>query len=455
MIAQRPQLHLSFGPDRAIAWKAGDSVRYLVAEISATGTLLADAEPAPLNLALALDVSGSMGGQKLEAARATAMAVVDALTPRDRLSLITFESSVSLLIDARHMDAAGRRVAKNAIARLEPMGSTALFGGWDLAAGRVAAAMEAEPRASHRVLLLTDGQANVGLSDAASLSHFAAEAQRGGIVTSAVGIGADYDEALLAAMVEAGGGRLHDAGDAAEIHEVVIGELREGRSALVERAVCTVTLPPEIARAEVVGPWRASMRDGRLEVVVGSLRAEQSKRVVIRAFCRAAPAGATAELTAAITAFLPDGSEELRSSTESAVLTFADGATNDAQTRHEGRSLAALAAWQGAAIRDALQLNRAGRFEEAAHGLQREIALISRYARGLRGARDLLRELELLYEQVSGQMDDRLVKEVYVARAKSGRGEADFRERPRESVGDLLRGAGGARGTRSPRPKRS
>jgi hypothetical protein len=58
MIAQRPQLSLGFGPDRALVWDAGESVRYLVADISANGTVLQAAERVSLNLALAVDVSG-------------------------------------------------------------------------------------------------------------------------------------------------------------------------------------------------------------------------------------------------------------------------------------------------------------------------------------------------------------------------------------------------------------
>jgi Ca-activated chloride channel family protein len=438
MIAQRPQLSLTFGPDRALVWDAGESVRYLVADISANGTTLNAAERVSLNLALAIDVSGSMSGPKLEAARATALAVVDALTPKDRLTLVAFESGVQLLMDARFMDVAGRRVAKNAIARLETLGSTALHGGWEMAANRVAAAMESDTRASHRVLLLTDGQANVGISDGATLGHFAADAQRNGIITSAVGIGDDYDEALLAAMVEAGGGRLHDATDATEIHEVVLGELLEGRSSLVEQVVLRVTIPEQVERAEVVGPWRATRRGKRMEVLVGSLRADQVKRVVIRVFCSAGVAGEAFEIAAALAGQLPDGSAEISAQSQSASLSFADEEVNAAQARDEERSLVALAAWQGAAMREAMQLNRAGRFEEAKSYLRGEITLIKRYARGLDGAQTLLQELELLKQQIAELMDHRLVKEVYVAQMKSGRGERDLRARGRGTVGEML-----------------
>lgn len=130
MIAQRPQLSLTFGPDRALAWEAGESVRYLVADIAASGTVLNDAERVSLNLALAVDVSGSMSGEKLEAARATAAQVVDALSSKNRLSIIAFSDDVELLLETKKMDAAGRRAAKTAIARLETKGGGRWRGCW-------------------------------------------------------------------------------------------------------------------------------------------------------------------------------------------------------------------------------------------------------------------------------------------------------------------------------------
>ena len=438
MIAQRPQLTLTFGSDRAQVWDQGESVRYLVADISANGTVLNDGPRVPINLALCVDVSGSMSGEKLAAARATAAAVVAALTDADRLSLVAFSDEAELLLDVRKMDASGRRAAKKAINQLETRGSTNLFDGWNLAAGRVVAAMEADPRASHRVLLLTDGQANIGISDAQTLSRFTADAQRDGFLTSAVGIGDDYDESLLAAMVEAGGGRLHDATNATEIHEVVLGELLEGRVSLVERAELCISLPDGIQRAEVVGPWAVTQYGTRLAVSVGSLRPEQVKHVVVRVFCGAGVVGETLEISALLSAHLPDGSAEISSDSQRVTLTFANGDVNGAQTRDSARALIALAAWQGVAMRVALQLNRAGQFAEARMYLRREITRVRRYARGLDGVRALLRDLDLLERQVAGRMDGRVVKEVFLMQAKSGRGERELRSGNRGSVGEML-----------------
>ena len=189
----------------------------------------------PVHLALAIDVSGSIASAKLQAARETAASVAEALGPSDRLTLVTFGTQARLLLDARLMDDGGRLEAADAIRRLRSGGKTALFDGWLLAGEHIAIAMDAAPRASHRIVLLSDGRANQGLTDPTDLARHAGELLSRGIVTSAVGIGDGYDEALLGAMAEAGGGRLHDAEHASEIGEVVLGELREGRGAALER----------------------------------------------------------------------------------------------------------------------------------------------------------------------------------------------------------------------------
>ena len=156
-LTSTPALSLTLGLDRRLAWAEGGSVRYAVADLTASGALAARAETPALNLTLVVDVSGSMGGDKIAAARDTAASVAQALTSRDRLTLVAFDNTAELLLDARPMDENGRRAAITSIGRLEPRGGTNLWEGWLLGTERVAVAMDADPQASHRVLLLSDG----------------------------------------------------------------------------------------------------------------------------------------------------------------------------------------------------------------------------------------------------------------------------------------------------------
>jgi Ca-activated chloride channel family protein len=436
--AAAPTLSLTLGLDRKLAWAEGGSVRYAIADLAAIGAPAARAEAPALNLALVVDVSGSMAGDKIAAARDTAAAVTQALTARDRLTLVAFDSTAELLLDARPMDEAGRRAALAAIRRLEPRGGTNLWEGWLLGNERVAVAMDADPKASHRVLLLSDGQANEGVTARSDLANHAGELQARGIITSAVGIGDGYDEALLGAMAEAGGGRLHDAEIPREIGEVVLGELLEGRAALLERTTLRIAVPANL-RAEVVGAWSHTVLTGAIEVLVGALLPDSPRRVVVRLLCPAGAPGTTVLLGASAGGALPDGSGLVEAEPAEAELRLTHGHDNTAQDRDIERSLAAFTAWQAEAMRRAVGLNREGDRRGAKHFLERELRWLERYARGLPGTEPLLAELVLLLRRAEEDLDPRLRKELYAASMMRARHEKDLRSAPRAPLADMLR----------------
>ncbi len=433
----RTALTLRIGLDRALAWDAGGSVRYLVADVDASSTVASDVTPPAISLALAIDVSGSMAGEKIAAARDTASAVTRALTARDRLTIVAFNHDATLLLDARAMDDAGRRDALHAIARLEADGNTNLWEGWLLAGERVATAMRDSAKASHRVLILSDGQANEGITDPRDLAHHAGEALARGIITSAVGIGNDYDEAVLGAITEAGGGRLHDAEHAEEISEVVLGELIEGRTALLERVTLRVVVPANV-RAEVVGSWSHTVLPGAIDVMVGTLLTANPKRVVVRLHCPAGAVGMRIPLSATAHGMLPDGTGSVDAATAEAELRLAVSAENTPQRRDIDRSVAALAAWQADAIRRTVSFNRAGDRRGAKHYLRRELKWIENYARDLPDTAPLLAELVLLLRRADEEMAPRFAKALYMESTQRMRSEEDLRSSPQASLMEVL-----------------
>jgi Ca-activated chloride channel family protein len=431
-------LTLTAGLDRIRAWEEGGSVRYLVAELAAEGATTPRTEVPALNLALAIDVSGSMAGDKIDAARRAARAVAEALTERDRLSIIAFDSTAELLLDARPMDRAGRAAAITAIAGLAERGGTNLFDGWLLAAERVAVAMAAAPQASHRVLLLSDGQANEGVTEREEIARHAGALLERGVVTSALGIGNGYDEELLGAIAEAGGGNLHDAEHAPEIGEVVLGELQAGRAALVERVTLRVTVPANL-RAEVVGAWAHAALPGVIEVMVGSLMPEQTKRVVFRLHCPSGAPGTAILLGVSAGGASPDGGDAIDARLVEVELRLARGSENNAQPRDAARSLAVVQAWQAEALRRAVRMNREGDRRAAKHFLERELRWMEPYARGIPGTETLLAELILVQRRVSEEWDERTRKEVYAASYKSSRSARDLRAAPRATLTERFR----------------
>ena len=427
-------LVLTAGLDRSLAWHEGNSVRYLVAELSAHSGAPARQAP-PLNLALCIDVSGSMGGDKIVAARNAALAVAASMTDRDRLSIVAFDDSTELMLDARIMDEAGREAAAAAIRRLRPRGSTNLFDGWLKAAELVAAAMAGAPDATPRVLLLSDGHANRGLVDRTEIAvHVGALLERG-VLTSALGIGEGYDERLLGAIAEAGGGSLHDAAGGTEVAEVVLGELQEGRAALIERATLRVALPPTV-RTELVGAWSRVLIPGGFEVTVGNLLPGQIKRVVVRLHCPAGQPGEALTLGVSAEGGLPGGGMPAEAAPVDVELRFARGPANKVQPRDFARCLAVTNAWQSEVVRNAVGMNRDGDARAARRYVDRELRLLERYARGVPGTEPMLRELVLVQRSIHEEWDERTRKEVYLMSMKSARSEMDLRSAPRESLAE-------------------
>lgn len=430
-------LELTLGLDRTLAWHKGASVRYLVADLVARSTTDPASAPPALNLALAIDVSGSMAGEKLAAARQTAMSVCEALGNADRLTLVSFGTHPLLILDTCVMDAEGRCRAVAAIRGLHIGGQTNVSGGWQLAADHLIAAMRTAPEASHRIVLLSDGRANRGWLRPSEWPQHASMLLSRGIITSAVGIGNGYAEALLGAMVEAGGGRLHDAEHASDMHDVVLGELRESRGAALQRTSLRVTVPHTL-QVEVVGPWSSTVKAGVIEIQTGLLLPDHARRIVLRLTCPAAPVESQINIGATASGFLPDGSDVVQAPVAHAELRFVRGQEIRMQERDVDRSLAALQAWHAAVLRQAVGLNRADDHSGVRTLIEGELHWMSRYAHGLPNAVTLLEELHRLLRRAGEDWGERTRKDVFAASSMRGRYEDDLRSAVQPSLLDRL-----------------
>lgn len=155
-----------------------------------------------LNLTLVLDRSGSMAGPKLELTRQAAGLAVRSLLDTDRFSVVMFDDRVDTLIPSAPLT--DKRKALELIGRVDAGGSTALFGGWRT--GGEQALLGLEPRRVNRVVLLTDGQANVGETNPDAICQAVHALAQKGVQTTTIGFGADYNETLLRSMASSGDG---------------------------------------------------------------------------------------------------------------------------------------------------------------------------------------------------------------------------------------------------------
>lgn len=184
----------------------------------------------PMKVAIVLDRSGSMSGDKIAIARAAAGRFIRSLGPDDLVSLVVYDDQVDLLAPLAAPSEPVARLAE----QIDVRGSTDLYGGWLAGAKSVGR--------GGRVILLSDGQANQGrYQDAQGLMKQAATSyQEYGVTTSTIGVGQDYDEGIMAGMARAGAGSHYFARDASAIMDAFSQERYSAGAVLLERATIAI-----------------------------------------------------------------------------------------------------------------------------------------------------------------------------------------------------------------------
>ena len=226
-----PSLH--FRPLRpAVAADGATTLDLMITVRSPEQPPAATQQRPPLNLALVIDRSGSMAGSKLSHARKAARFLAGELSERDRLAIVTFDDEVKVLVPSQPVR--DPLMFISAINTIDSGGSTALFDGW--LAGATQVANHLDPQGFNRVLLLSDGQANQGLTDAGAIAARVEGLTQRGISTSAFGLGSGFDEDLMGGMAAAGDGTLAQIESPQQLADLYASEL-QGLASTVGRKV--------------------------------------------------------------------------------------------------------------------------------------------------------------------------------------------------------------------------
>jgi Ca-activated chloride channel family protein len=244
---------------------------------------------APVDVALVIDTSGSMEGAKIQAARASARTIVGRLADGDVLSVDTFSDHARTLLPPMVLTPETRARALSIIAELGASGSTNMFEGLELAEMHVAQAPADHP--VRRIVMISDGQANVGPSSPQALGELAQRSLSLGAQVTSLGVGLDYDERTLDAIAERTSGRIFHVGDPREMTATLEKEIDLLASTVADQAVLEVVPAPGVMLSGVEGARVEAGESGAMRIPLGALFAGQHREALVRVRLTQAAAG--------------------------------------------------------------------------------------------------------------------------------------------------------------------
>ena len=405
--------------------KAEDvSIRHLVIDIETTS----DTERVPrqaLNLALAIDVSTSMHGERMASAKLAASSIVESLNEDDYLSIVSFGEKEKIELNAVKMDRIGKSAAKKTIERLDHRIYTNLSGGWLKAAECVARLMLDKPELHGHIVLLSDGYANRGILSPLVLQEHATQLSTRGVKTSAVGIGDNYSSTLLIKLAEHGGGRMHDAQYPHEIVEVVIGELSQILNTCLSDLTVELNFPIGLNITNLCS-FPDNIGSTSLIARLGSIPNKATRRLVLRLEVPPKEKSSNLNISGMISGKDPLTQKVVHTKIETS-LKYISGRNSARVSRDKEICKIVAETWQASVIRRASELNRIGDLNELKKYLDHELSRFERYCNGLRDADSLIGELILLRKNADTDWQERLRKEIELSSYQYQTTTSDYR----------------------------
>ena len=270
--------------------------------LTAEGTAKPDAEKKrqPLHIGLVLDRSGSMSGSKLSHVKKAVLELVKLLEPADVISLTVFDDQIDVIIPPTRVDQL--EAVEQSVSIIEARGTTNLHGGYKQ--GCDLAIEHADPASLKRVILLTDGLANEGITDPDALADFAAKMQEQGIATTTIGVGSGYNEFLLGKIAENGGGGTYFIERPEDAVPVFTGEIKNLKSVVAsDLKVGVNTLLPG-AEFKQMNTYRKLSEE---EYLLGDVYSGQPRRILFEARIPASDCGKELELASFKATWKQDG----------------------------------------------------------------------------------------------------------------------------------------------------
>ncbi|MGK0289145.1 MAG: Ca-activated chloride channel family protein [bacterium] len=374
--AQRVKLTVS--PSSPFLFEGQDQKTYL--KIGLTGfEIKKKNKRTPVNIALVLDRSGSMSGEKLQRAKDAAKLAIDLLGKNDIVSIITYDNVVSVLIPATKVS--NKKDIKQKIDQIYAGGSTALFAGVSKGAEEIRKFIN--KNRVNRIILLSDGLANVGPSTPGALAELGSSLIKEGVSVSTIGLGLGYNEDLMSKLAQKSDGNHAFVQHPKDLAKIFNQEFGDVLSVVAQNVHVKIRCP------EGVRPIRTLGRDSEISgqevtVSMNQLYSNQEKYILLEVIISAKKAKKKIQIASVNLKYNNTVSKKEDSFRQVASVAFTKSKQKIEQTKNKEVLVAAVTQIATEKHKKALALRDRGEVKAARSALRQNSMYLEKQAKELK-----------------------------------------------------------------------
>lgn len=312
------------------------------------------------NIAIVIDKSGSMSGAKIQKAKEAALMAVDRLSGKDIVSIVAYDQNIRVLVPATKVS--DKDAIRSGINSLTAGGSTALFGGVSKGAAELRKFLD--KKRVNRVVLISDGLANIGPSSPKQLGELGASLIKEGMSVSTVGLGLGYNEDLMMQLAQRSDGNHYFAENATDLARIFKGELGDVLSVCAQEVTITIKCAASIRPVRVIGR-DADITGQSVTTILNQLYSGQEKYVLLEVEVPATPKDEARAIASVSVTYSNMATKTADTLTSTVSARFSK--SKELVTKDENRKVMIAAVEQVAADtnRKATALRDAGKIEQA------------------------------------------------------------------------------------------
>ena len=260
--------------------KTGRGETFFFASVTGAEAGASAAAAAPMNLAIVIDRSGSMKGDRIANAMTAAVGMVERMRDGDSVSVVSFDTQSTVVVPPTLTTVATRPSIAAAIRSIRLGGDTCISCGLEEGMRQLDATALGGDRVN-RMILLSDGATNHGIRDIGGLRGMAGHMRDRGLSISTIGVDLDFDEKVMAAIASESNGRHYFVANPSGLPSIFAQEFDSLLASVASDAELSIELPPGVEVDQVFD--RTFRREGTKVIVpFGTFSAKQEKTVLMK-----------------------------------------------------------------------------------------------------------------------------------------------------------------------------